>query len=81
MQGKDNVVPIRKNFKSPERAHAAPVNDQSEELARFKVMEVLSNHQKINKEVLDRRAKGQSWMVILGWLLSISGICDLFLFL
>ena len=70
-----------RKHKSPERAHAAPSNDQSEELARFKVMEILNNHQKINKEVLDRRAKGQSWMVILGWLMTISGFCDLTLFL
>lgn len=68
-------MPIRKDFQSPQRAHAAPTNDQGEELARFKVMQVLGNHQRINKEVLDRRARGESWMVILGWLLTISGLC------
>jgi len=64
-------VPNR-NIKHPERAHAEPTNDQSEEHARYEVTERLKW---LQRQVLDRRIKGHKWSTILTWLLSTGGIC------
>lgn len=55
--------------KGGQKPFATPEYSEDEE-ARFRVMQILDKHNKINREVLDRRVRGQSWMVILGWLLS-----------
>ena len=61
-----------RNIQHPERAHAAPINDQHEEQARYEVTERLKW---LQLQVLHRRIKGQKWSAILAWLLSTGGFC------
>lgn len=64
-------MPTR-NISHPQRAHAAPQNDQAEEEARHLVTVALK---KIQNEVLQRRAHGQPWTAILAWLLTLGLGC------